>query len=257
MELFRNFFADQQFLDYMVELLNIEKERKNFDWVESCERILAVLINCSVNTDAQQYLSKAGVFNHIEDISAMTYYSEEHKVVITRLLYLLSRLVSQPEILLKIVQSKTMLVRLFLYFNRDFVELVPHCLKIMFALFKFSITYDSKINNFVCNLLNLDPKNFVKEAYHFLSESMNTWNREKFINYSGLVSASLDTFPATSTLYVDLIPQLTEVLKDHVAMERKNAAVLLAKMARNEEIKKIMKKHHTMEVLMSLGGNLM
>jgi len=73
---------------------------------------------------------------------------------------------------------------------------------------------------------------------------------------SGLVSSSLDAFPNSVSEYADLIPGLTNILKDQVDLERKNAAVLVAKMARNEEMKKLLHKHHTMEVLMSVGSSL-
>ncbi|CAI2384675.1 unnamed protein product [Moneuplotes crassus] len=248
---FRNFFANEEFLGYMVDLLRIEKEQKNFDWVDSIERILGVLINCSLATEAQIFLSGAGVFELIEDISKITFYSEDHKTIITRLLYLLSRLVTQPEIILKIVSSKIMLVRLFLYFNKEFPDLISHVLKILFALFKLK----DKLSDYT-NQYEINVENFATQAHGFLKGTIDEWNREKFINYSGLISASLESFPESSTSYADLIPQLTQILKDHVDLERKNAAVLIAKMAKNEENKKLMVKHHTMEVLMSLGSNL-
>ena len=248
---FRNFFAAPEFLEYMVELLKIEKERKNFDWIDSIERIFAVLINCSLATPAQEYLAKAGVFELVEGIASMTYYCEEHKTIITRMLYLLSRLVSQPEVLLKIVQSKVMLVRLFLYFNRNFPDLISHVLKVLFALFKLK----EKLSDFTTEY-EINVSNFVKECKEMLSENMTNWNREKFINLSGLISASLESFPTTASDYGELIPDLTKVLKDHVDMERKNAAVLLAKLAKDEGNKAIMAQHHTMQVMMSIGSNL-
>jgi hypothetical protein len=39
-------------------------------------------------------------------------------------------------------------------------------------------------------------------------------------------------------------------------LQRQNAAILLAKMAKDEGNMTMMRTHHTMEVLMSLGGNI-
>lgn len=52
---FRKFFAADEFLEYVIELIRIEKERKNFDWVDSIERILGVLANLSLIESAQEY----------------------------------------------------------------------------------------------------------------------------------------------------------------------------------------------------------
>ena len=102
----------------------------------------------------------------------------------------------------------------------------------------------------------INVNNFVKETREMLKENIDTWNREKFINISGLISAFLDWFPSTTSEYGSLIPDLTLIIKDKVDMERKNAAILIAKLAKDEDLKKEMAKYHTMEILMSLGGNL-
>jgi hypothetical protein len=248
---FRKFFAAPEFLEYMIELLTIEKDRKNFDWVDTIERIFGVLINVTLNASSHEFLVSKGIFNLIEGVSSMTYYSPEHKTIITRLLYLLSRLVTQPEIILNIVNSKIMMIRIFLYFNRDFPELNGHVLKILFALFKLK----DKLSEYTTeHEINVD--NFVREAKHLLSQSIDPWSREKFINLSGMVSASLESFPDSSKEYGDLIPGLTNILKEKIDLERKNSAVLLAKLARDESNKKLMNEHHTMEVLMSVSKNL-
>ena len=163
----------------------------------------------------------------------------------------LSRLTNQAPTVFKIVSSKVMMVRIFLYFNRQFPELYPQVLKILFTLFKLK----DKLKDFV-DQYEININGFVKEAKGILEQSIQEWDRDSFINVSGLISASLESFPGTSSKYGDLIPDLTSIVKDKIDLERKNSAVLLAKLARDEENKKLMNKHHTMEVLMSLGGNL-
>lgn len=134
----------------------MNRKENNFDWASSIEKILGVLINCSLVPEAQVFLAKAGTFELIEEILKNTIYSESQNTLITRLMYLLSRLVSQPEVVMKIVSSKIMLVSLFLYFNRQFPDLTPHILKILFTLFKlkdklseFTTEYGINISIFV------------------------------------------------------------------------------------------------------------
>lgn len=80
-----------------------------------------------------------------------------------------------------------MMVRVFLYFNRQFPELHSQSLKILFELFKLK----DKLKEYT-DQYEINENNFVKEAKAMLSESMTTWNRDNFINLSGLVSASLE-----------------------------------------------------------------
>ena len=49
------------------------------------------------------------------------------------------------------------------------------------------------------------------------------------------------------------IPSLTTVAKDKVGLARKNAALLLAKLAREEGNKEKMRECHSIEVLMSIN----
>lgn len=49
---------------------------------------------------------------------------------------------------------------------------------------------------------------------------------------------------------------LIEVMKDKLDLVRKNAAVCLAKLCKDEENAKVMRFHHGTEVLVSLSGVL-
>jgi hypothetical protein len=50
-----------------------------------------------------------------------------------------------------------------------------------------------------------------------------------------------------------LIPGLITIAKDRVSNWRKNAAILLAKLAINAECKEELRKNHGMDVLMSIA----
>ena len=148
----------------MVDILKIEKEQKNFDWVESVERVLGVLINVSMIPETHLFLFNSGTVELIEDLCQMTVYSEEHKTVITRLMYLLSRLMVRIPVIEKVASSKIMVVRIFLYFNRNFPELSTHVIKILFGLFQLK----EKLGDYVKEY-EISINNFVKEAKGMLA----------------------------------------------------------------------------------------
>merc|ERR1712146_7769 len=66
------------------------------------------------------------------------------------------------------------------------------------------------------------------------------------------IIAMIEAFPDRITEFDELVPDIIAVVKDRTDVVRKNAAVLLAKMAQNEETKKLIRQHHGMDVLLSL-----
>lgn len=62
----------------------------------------------------------------------------------------------------------------------------------------------------------------------------------------------MTAFPERLTDYKCLIVPLIKIISEKTEMVRKNAAVLLAKLANDEENAKIMRANHGTEVLVSL-----
>jgi hypothetical protein len=57
---FRKFIAADEFLDQVVELVRTEVEKKNFDWIDSIEKELGVLINVATVKSVGEFLTKVG-----------------------------------------------------------------------------------------------------------------------------------------------------------------------------------------------------
>jgi hypothetical protein len=64
--------------------------------------------------------------------------------------------------------------------------------------------------------------------------------------------AFLEAFPERVQEFKDFVIDLIYVIKEKTEMVRKNAAILLAKLANNEELKAFIRANHGFDVLMSL-----
>jgi len=78
----------------------------------------------------------------------------------------------------------------------------------------------------------------------------NDWS--EFLAACSGATALVDSFPERPRDFQVLIVDLIQVVKDKTENVRKVAAVLLAKLAKDEENSKHMRAHHGHEVLMSL-----
>ena len=77
-----------------------------------------------------------------------------------------------------------------------------------------------------------------------------------FTNACASITAFVGAFPERMPDYKTLIVPLIKVIGDKTDQVRKNAAVLLAKLAINEENAAIMRANHGTEVLLSLRQQL-
>ena len=73
-----------------------------------------------------------------------------------------------------------------------------------------------------------------------------------FVNSCGSMTAFYDCFPERAEDFQGVILDLIHVVKDKTEVVRKNAAILLAKLAQNDENNKYIRANHGFEVLMSL-----
>lgn len=67
------------------------------------------------------------------------------------------------------------------------------------------------------------------------------------------ISAFSESFQERSEQFSGVIVPLISVMKEKVDLIRKNAAMCLAKLCKNEENAKIMRANHGTEILVSLG----
>lgn len=105
-------------LEEVILHLRTDVEGKPAFWTETVTRELAVLINVSIEGTAQTYLiSEVGVFAQLETLITTVLYKDEPEVV-SRVLNLLSKLSRDIKAAQAIAESKNILLKILLYFNK-------------------------------------------------------------------------------------------------------------------------------------------
>ena len=94
-----------------------------------------------------------------------------------------------------------------------------------------------------------------KEVIALFQASLTPVGQENwvdFINAAGSMTAYVGSFPDDAQDFKPVILDLIKIIKDKTDVVRKNAAVLLAKLANDEENNKYIRANHGFDVLMSL-----
>lgn len=76
------------------------------------------------------------------------------------------------------------------------------------------------------------------------------------VNCIASVSAFVEVFPERLGDFREMIIPLIEIARNKIDLVRKNAAVCLAKLNKEEENSKVMRENHGHEILVSLGSVL-
>ena len=98
---------------------------------------------------------------------------------------------------------------------------------------------------------------FVAEVIDLFKESIKNPGEEdwqKFINACASCVAFISAFEERLQEFQPIIIDLIRIIKDKTEVVRKNAAILLARLANDEENKKYIRANHGFDVLMSLRG---
>lgn len=99
----------------------------------------------------------------------------------------------------------------------------------------------------------------IKTFDAFVKHSINKYNKivdaqmwDQYVNVCASITAFVTAFPERLREYQELIVPLIQIVGAKTEMVRKNAAVLLARLAADEENGKVMRANHGTEVLVSL-----
>jgi len=115
---------------------------------------------------------------------------------------------------------------------------LPHFREVCFDEHKFT-------------LKSFDP--YVAKANEKFKKAYENEAWDEYVNISASITAFCGAFPERKGDFKDVIEPLIKVMGDKIDSVRKNSAVLLAKLVEDhEDNKKIMKKHHGTEILMSV-----
>jgi len=156
---------------------------------------------------------------------------------------------------------KSLCLKTVIYFNREFKagELQLNALRVLHTLlkvegFKNLWVEDHQITTKLFDSFSIEVIFLLKES---LKEAKSDDNQEAwscFVNACAGTSAFVVCFPDRIREFESIITDLIFVIKEKTEVIRKNAAILLAHLAKDEELNKVVRANHGFDVLMSLKG---
>lgn len=235
-------------------MFETDVNKKPFDWIESANRELQVLVNCGIDQNAQTILSRTTIIRSIELVFKSIVLKPddaEQKEVISRVLSLLSKLMKTAEGSEKIINSKEIVSRVLLYFLMDDPEYFKNALITLHTCCKIPEFREVCLDKHKFTMKSFDP--YVQKAKSKFTKILENESWDEYVNICASITAFCGVFPERKADFKDLIVPLIQVMGDKIDTVRKNSAVLLAKLVEeNEENKKIMRDNHGSEILMSV-----
>jgi hypothetical protein len=173
--------------------------------------------------------------------------------ILERVYNLISKLFRNPEAVPIVLKQRHTIFKAILYFNKEFKgELQMNALRTLHPLmrhpdFKKTCFEEHKFTKSMFDA-------YVKEVLLIFNESIKAGseNWTDFINACGSIVAFVVAFPERLVEFQDIIVPLIGIVKDKTEIVRKNAAILLAQLAKEESNEKVMRANHGFDVLLSL-----
>ena len=115
--------------------------------------------------------------------------------------------------------------------------------------------HDVMLDTHKFTLSNFDD--FIKAAKANFKACKEGEKWDDYVNVCASITGFVGCFQERSEDFQEIIVPLIRVCSDKIDRVRKNSAVLMAKLAMNENNKRLITANHGMEVLMSLQGQLL
>jgi hypothetical protein len=226
----------------------------SFDWVDMVFKQLAFLVNVSLEAEGQRQMFELELLPDIDMLLKRCNSTDAaQRATLERCLNLLSKVVKQPDAALAVSSMRHVVFKLVLYSSGQFKgELQMNAFRCLHAVFKTSDFGARAISELGLTTAVFDnlPKDLVTVFKDSYEREEPDWSA--FVNTCAVTIATIEAFPDRIPEFNELVPAVIEVVKEKTEVIRKNAAVLLAKMAGNPETKEVIRKHHGMDVLISL-----
>lgn len=239
-------------LSRVYSMLQDDIKTQPFDWIDSVSKEMAVCINCSLEAVALKYFSEKGLVANCEAILKFAKWSDKsHQEIICRAMNLVAKVAKVDASCKEIMNSKTILITCLLYYSsQESDDLAKQCLLTMHSCCKQETFKDICFNTHKLPQTTFDS--FVKNSItkYEAIVAKESWN--DYVNICASITAFVTAFPERLPEYKNLIVPLIGIVGSKTDLIRKNAAVLLAKLATNEDNAKIMRANHGTEVLLSL-----
>ena len=176
--------------------------------------------------------------------------------ILERIFNLMSKLLRHPQVAPVLAKQRHTVFKAVLYFNKEFEgDLQMNALRTLHPLCKVPGFREICFNEHKFPPSTFDG--YVKEAKRIFELSIaksgqEDWNL--YVNACSSMVCFVDAFPERLSEFQDVIKPLILVIKDKTEVVRKNSAILLAKLAKDEGNEKIMRANHGFDILLSLRG---
>ena len=151
------------------------------------------------------------------------------------------------------VNSKDLLLKMLIYYTKAETNkstlITLHTLMTQVPDFRSIVLDTHKLT-----LASFDS--FVTTAVTNYQSAYQNQKWDEYQNICSSISGFIDCFPERSEDFKELIVPIIKVCSDKTEQVRKKSAVLLAKLSKDENNKKIITANHGIEVLVSLQGQL-
>ena len=230
-----------------------------FDWKDMIFKAMACFVNLSIEAPAQALFLKEKLLDDMETLLTTLKTSDpEDRRIIDRIFNFLSKMLRNSEATEKVLTQKHTLFKTLLFFHRQFKDgdLQLNALRTLHPLTKLPDFKDVCINDHKFTLKTFDT--YVTEINQLFKDSLDEaknegkkdWNL--FVNACASAASFLGAFPERAPDFKPMVLDLIFVVKEKTGPVRSNAAVLLAKLAADEDLNKFIRANHGFDVLISL-----
>jgi hypothetical protein len=195
--------------DFKADITN-----KPFDWKDQSYRILAILINVGVEESGQLSLNAEDLYAPLEEIIKACKSSEkDEKDILERTLNLISKLTRKTIAAENFLESKHVVFKLMLYFNKQFGdEIQLNSLRTLFSMMKLpnfrSTCFDD--HKFTMSIF----QTFIKEAMDLFTTSYKQNNFANVTLACSVISNFLDHFSDKTEDFKPIVIDVISIVKD-------------------------------------------
>lgn len=232
---------------------------QGFDWKDMIFKSMACFVNLSIEASAQNLFLKENVLDDMQTLLTVLKPSEaEDRQIIERVYNFLSKILRNQEAAEKVLTQKHTVFKTLLYFQKQFKDgdLQLNALRTLHPLTKLDDFKDTCLNEHKFTPQTFDT--YVTEIHDLFKDSLDKSKHDgkedwpSFVNACGSATAFLGAFPERIPEFKPMILDLIYVIKEKTDVIRQNAAILLAKLAQDDELNKYIRANHGFDVLMSL-----
>lgn len=258
----RQKFAQNQgeILSQVAEDFKQDLKEAKFDYQDMMTRQLAIFVNVSVEPEGINYLVKAQITDSLEELIKTCKSSTKlEREILERSFNVLSKLMKDESVVNKFLQQRNTIFKGLLYYNKEFSgDLQMNALRTLAPAMKHPDFRKVCFEEHKFTMAIFDT--FRKEGIYLFEESLKPEGKENWANFANATTSLVvygNLFPELLKELKPVVLILIKIVKDKTDAIRKTAAVLLAKIATDQEMNEYIRANHGFEVLMSLQNQFL